>query len=70
MRAGGRLDHVLACLDDLGRFYDRGKIGPNTDFLNISYLIISVFSLDQRASAPPGKHGEQSDLAQHVSVTY
>ena len=35
MLVGGRLDHVLACLDDPGihgPFCSRGKISINTDF--------------------------------------
>ena len=31
-RMGGRLGQVSACLADPGRFYGRGKTGPNTDF--------------------------------------
>ena len=32
MRVQGRLGKVLALPDDSGRFYGRGKTGPNTDF--------------------------------------
>jgi hypothetical protein len=37
MLMGGRLGHVPACLEDPGRFYGRGRTGPNTDFLKIGY---------------------------------
>jgi hypothetical protein len=56
MRVGGRLGHVLVCVDseDPGRFYCRGKTGPNTDFLKNGYPIISLFRTAQRAQAPLG----------------
>ncbi len=33
MRLGGRVTQVWACLDDPGRFYDRGNMEPNTKLL-------------------------------------
>jgi hypothetical protein len=32
MLVGGLMGNVLACLDDPGRFYNRGNTRPNTDF--------------------------------------
>ena len=51
---GGRLGHVLACLADPGRFYGRGKTGPNTDFCKIRYPKNSLSGPAKRAPAPPG----------------
>ena len=50
----GRLDHVLACLDDPGPFCGRGKTGANTDFLKNQYPKNSSSGPAQRAPAPPG----------------
>ena len=54
MRMGGRLGNVLAFLEEPGRFYGRGKTGPNTDFLKNGYPIISLFRPAKRAPAPLG----------------
>ena len=51
---GGRLGHVSACLADPGRFYGRGKTGPNTDFCKIRYPKNSLSGPAKRAPAPPG----------------
>ena len=54
MRVEGRLGKVLAPPEDSGRFYGRGKTGPNTDSVKIEYPKNSWFRPDKRAPAPPG----------------
>jgi hypothetical protein len=51
---GGRLGHVLACLVDAGRFYGRGKTGPNADFCKIRSPKNSLSGPAKRAPAPLG----------------
>ena len=53
-RMGGRLGHVSACLADPGRFYGRGKTGPNTDFCKIRSPKNSLSGPAKRAPAPLG----------------
>jgi hypothetical protein len=48
----GRLGHILACLADPGRFYGRGKAGPNTDFCKIRSPKNSLSGPAKRAPSP------------------
>ena len=36
-----QLGHVLAPPEDPGRFYGRGKTGPNTDFFSVGIFPVS-----------------------------
>ena len=71
MRVQGRLGKVLALTDDLGRFYGRGKTGPNTDSLKVRTR--QTDCLDLTSGPQPlqgtGKHVVKSDLAQPVPYT-
>ncbi len=61
MRSEGRLGQVWACLDEPGRFYGRGKTGPNTDFLKIEYLK-SLFRPDKWVPAPLGDWSTRDEV--------